>query len=55
LQAFEHFAEQRNHPNPLSGDFGLYTEEDVDDFIRDELSRFTLILLSERYVGAARS
>lgn len=47
-RALEQFLQRGNHPNPLAGDFGLYTQADVEAFIADELPRFAVVLLSER-------
>lgn len=50
MTAFEDFLNLKLHPNPLAGDFGIYNQAALDEFMMSELPRFDLVLLSERYV-----
>lgn len=48
-EVFLSFLREQRNPNPLAGEFGLFSEGDVDTFLEKHFGNFKLILLSERF------
>lgn len=49
--AFQQFLKTGMNQDQVTGGLGLYTEKDVEEFIKVYFPKFKLILLSERYGG----
>jgi hypothetical protein len=48
--AFMHFLTTNRTANQVAGGFGLYTEQATQEFVKQWLPTFDVMLLSERYV-----